>query len=171
MENKKIELLAPAKDLAKAKIACDYGADAVYVGGKYFSLRSRASNFEIDDILKLVDYAHPRGVKVYVTVNIVFHDEDILGIKEYLKILDACGVDAIIVSSPAILKISKQVAPNMECHISTQMSCTNSDAIEVLESFGADRVVLARECSMDEIKEICLKSFLPIEVFIHGGMC
>lgn len=167
----KPELLAPAKDLAKAKIAVDFGADAIYIGGKFFSLRSRASNFEISDIREITNYAHEKGVKVYVTVNIIFHDEDFYGIKEYLEALEKFGVDAIIVSSMAVVQIAKKVAPSIECHISTQNSCLNSDAVEVLKGLGADRVVLGREASMKEIKEITSKDISPIEVFIHGGMC
>ena len=167
----KIELLAPAKDLFKAKIAIDYGADAIYLGGKNFSLRSRASNFENEDIKEIVDYAHDRKRKVYVTVNIVFHDEDFVGLKEYLGYLEEIGVDAIIVSSVFVVSLVKKYFPKMEAHVSTQLSSANSDTVEVLKTFGADRVVLARECSMDEIKEICSVTNVPIEAFIHGGMC
>ncbi|MBR0461903.1 MAG: U32 family peptidase [Erysipelotrichaceae bacterium] len=167
----KIELLAPAKDFEKAKTAIDYGADAVYLGGKSFSLRTRASNFENEDIKRIVEYAHSRGVKIYVTVNIVFHDEDFDGLKEYLKLLDSYGVDAVIVTSPFVMTLSKSVAPDMEVHVSTQLSSLNSEAISTLKSFGADRVVLGREASMPEIVSICSTSKLPVEVFIHGGMC
>ena len=167
----KIELLAPAKDLFKAKIAVDYGADAVYLGGKCFSLRSRASNFENEDIKEIVEYAHGKNVKVYVTVNIVFHDEDFDGIKEYLAYLDEIGVDAIIVSSLFIVNYVKKHHPRMEAHISTQLSSLNSDAVNILKMYGADRVVLGRECSIDKIKQIAYKCDTPLEVFIHGGMC
>lgn len=167
----KIELLAPAKDLYKAKIALDYGADAVYVGGTSFSLRSRASNFSDDDLYTIVNYAHAKNKKVYVTVNIVFHDEDFIGIKEYIDYLGKIKVDAIIVSSVFVLDLAKKVAPNMEVHMSTQLSTLNSKAVEVLKDYGADRVVLGREASMDQIKEIASLSKLPLEVFIHGGMC
>ena len=168
---KKVELLAPAKDLEKAKIAVLYGADAVYVGGKFFSLRSRASNFSLEEIKELVEYAHPRNCKVYVTVNIIFHDEDFYGIKEYLEYLEKVEVDAIIVSSLYVMKLCKQIAPNLECHISTQDSTANSAAVEFMARQGADRVVLARELSIDEIKEINYKVDTDLEVFIHGGMC
>ena len=167
----KIELLAPAKDLAKAKIAVTHGADAVYVGGKYYSLRSRASNFTIDDIEELVKFAHSYNCKVYVTVNIIFHDEDFYGVKEYLELLDSLAVDAIIVSSPAIIKICKMVAPKLECHVSTQYSSCNSSTCNFFKKQGADRVVLARELSMDEIEDVVARSNVPIEAFIHGGMC
>lgn len=167
----KPELLTPAKDLVKAKIAVDYGADAIYLGGKSFSLRSRASNFEMADIKEAVEYAHAKGVKVHVTCNIIFHDEDFEGIKEYLQELEAIGVDAIIVASIGIFRVCKQVAPKLECHLSTQLSTLNSDAVSLLKDLGAERVVLGRECSMEEIKEICWKNIAPIETFIHGGMC
>ena len=167
----KIELLAPAKDLAKAKIAIRYGADAVYVGGKLYSLRSRASNFTLADLKEISAFAKQYGAKVYVTVNIVFHDGDFYGIKEYLKFLEQIGIDAIIVSSPALIQITKREAPGLECHVSTQLSSLNSDAVWALRRYGADRVVLGREASMDQIEAISKKVSVPLEVFIHGGMC
>ena len=167
----KIELLAPAKDLQKAKIAIKYGADAVYVGGKHFSLRSRASNFENEDIKELCEFAHSYNAKVYVTVNIVFHDDDFDGIEDYLKYLNDIGVNAIIMSNLSLIPLVRSVAPNLECHISTQLSSLNSDAVKTLQEFGADRVVLGREASMSQIEEISKNVDTPLEVFIHGGMC
>jgi len=167
----KIELLAPAKDLNKAKIAIMYGADAVYVGGKFYSLRSRASNFDLDDLKQLVDFAKPYGAKIFVTVNIVFHDDDYFGIREYLKYLESIGVSAVIVSSMALIPIIKKETPKLECHISTQLSSMNSSAVNTLKEFGADRIVLAREAGMDEIEKISSQTDVPLEVFIHGGMC
>lgn len=167
----KTELLAPAKDLSKAKIAIMYGADAVYVGGKSFSLRSRASNFSLEDFKELVAFASKYKAKVYVTCNIIFHDEDYVGIKEYLKELEDIGINGIIISSLALLSIAKECAPKLERHISTQLSSNNSSAVKVLASWGADRVVLARESSIDEIRRINAKVDTPLEVFIHGGMC
>ncbi|MBQ2658830.1 MAG: U32 family peptidase [Erysipelotrichaceae bacterium] len=167
----KIELLAPAKDLAKAKIAIRYGADAVYVGGKLYSLRSRASNFELADLKEISEFAKQYGAKVYVTVNIVFHDSDFYGIKEYLRYLEHIGIDAVIISSPALIQIVKREAPGLECHVSTQLSSLNSDAVWALRRYGADRVVLGREASMDQIEAISKKVSVPLEVFIHGGMC
>ena len=167
----KIELLAPAKDFFKAKIAIDYGADAVYIGGKNFSLRYRASNFENEDIEKIVEYAHSKNAKIYVTINIVFHDDDFEGLKEYIKFLASIKVDAFIVSSVFVMALVKDMAPDVEVHVSTQLSSLNSEAINTLKMYGADRVVLAREASMNDIKEMCAVSKLPIEVFIHGGMC
>jgi len=167
----KIELLAPAKDLQKAKIAIMYGADAVYVGGKFYSLRSRASNFSLEDLKELSQFAKQYNAKVYVTVNIVFHDTDYKGISDYLTYLGSIGIDAVIISSLALIPMVRKYAPKMECHISTQLSSLNSAAVKTLEEFGADRVVLAREASMDQISEISSKVSVPLEVFIHGGMC
>ena len=167
----KIELLAPAKDIEKAKIALIYGADAVYIGGERFSLRYRASNFTLNNIEEITKFAKSMNKKVYVTVNMVFHDEDFIGLKEYLINLENIGVDGIIISSLSILQIAKDVAPKLERHISTQLSINNSSAIKVLKAWGADRVVLAREASLSQIKEISHKVDLPLEVFIHGGMC
>ena len=167
----RIELLAPAKDLFKAKIAILYGADAVYVGGKEYSLRSRASNFTIDEIAELVQFAHSHGVRVYVTCNIVFHDEDFEGFENYVTKLDDIGVDAIIVSSLAALRIIKKVSPHLPIHLSTQQSIINSDACNMMQIYGADRVILGRECSISDIASIADKTLVPLEVFIHGGMC
>ena len=167
----RIELLAPAKDLQKAKIAIMYGADAVYVGGKFYSLRSRASNFSLEDLKELSEFAKQYGAKVYVTVNIVFHDDDYQGINDYLAYLGQIGIDAVIISSLALIPMVRKNAPEMECHISTQLSSLNSAAVKTMKEFGADRIVLAREASMDQIKEISSKVFVPLEVFIHGGMC
>ena len=167
----RIELLAPAKDLFKAKIAIDYGADAVYVGGKSFSLRSRASNFTMREIEELVYYAHVKDAKVYVTCNVVFHDEDLVGFKDYIEELDNLGVDGVIVSSLAAVKLIKKYAPELPVHVSTQNSIINSDACNMMNIYGADRVILGRECSLDDIDSICEKTVVPVEVFIHGGMC
>ncbi|MDO5439748.1 MAG: U32 family peptidase [Erysipelotrichaceae bacterium] len=168
---KKCELLAPAKDLHKAKTAIRYGADAVYIGGKEYSLRARASNFEREDIAEAVAFAHEHQARLYVTVNIVFHDEDLYGIKEYLQYLESIGVDAIIIESPGLVRIAKKYAPKLECHISTQLSALNSASAELLKSWGADRVVLGRELSLEEIEQVAKDTDLPLEVFIHGGMC
>ena len=166
-----IELLAPAGDLERAKVALDFGADAIYIGGKRFSLRYRASNFEIQDIKDAVDYAHAKGKRVFVTVNMIPHQGDLKGLEEYLIELNSIHVDAVIVASIGIAKLSKIVAPNMEVHLSTQLSITNTETMKFYKEFGVDRIVLARELSMDTIKEITNKNILPIEVFIHGGMC
>ena len=127
---KKPELLAPAGNLEILKIAIEYGADAVYIGGEEYGLRANAKNFSIDQIAEGVSYAHERGKKVYVTVNILAHNDDLKGIDEYIKKLDEIHVDAIIVADPGIFTIAAEVAPNLERHISTQSSTTNFKAIE-----------------------------------------
>ena len=167
----KTELLAPAGDMARLKTAIIYGADAVYFGGKQFSLRSRASNFTLEDIREAVVFAHSYGRKVYVTVNIIPHNDDFDGLKEYLEKLQEFGVDAIICASQAILTLCKKVAPKLEGHISTQQTTINTAAIEYWQKKKADRVVLGREVSLVQLKEIMNKTEMPIEVFIHGGMC
>lgn len=167
----KIELLAPAGNLEKAKIAILYGADAVYIGGKQFSLRSRASNFSIDEIAELVKFANAHNSHVHVTVNMLPHESDLDGIEEYLITLDSIGVHAIIVASPSIMMLAKKLGCKFEVHVSTQHSSTNSSAARFWKEKGMDRVVLARECQMDDIRSICEENILPIEVFIHGGMC
>ena len=167
----KIELLAPAGNLEKAKIALLYGADAVYVGGKKFSLRARASNFDVCDIKELCDFAHGLNKKVYITMNIIPHDEDLDYLEEYLKDLENAKVDAIITSSIHIMETAKRVAPSIERHVSTQTSITNSRTIKFYEKLGCTRVVLAREVTLEEMKKIKENSNLELEVFIHGGMC
>lgn len=168
---KKIELLAPAGDLERLKIAILYGADAVYLGGKQFSLRSRASNFDIEDIAEGVRFAKQHHAHVHVTVNMLPHEEDLHGLEEYLKTLEDIGVTAIICASPHIAMCAKRIAPKLEVHLSTQHSSTNSAAIAYWKELGVDRVVLARELTLAQIKQTTAHSSLPIEVFIHGGMC
>lgn len=168
---KKIELLAPAGDLERLKIAIMYGADAVYVGGKQFSLRSRASNFDLEDIKKGVAFANSYGASVHVTVNMLPHEEDLNGLKEYLIALEQANVTAIIAASPAIIQCAKTYAPKLEVHLSTQHSTTNSAAANFWKQQGVDRIVLARELTLNQIKQTQEHTDLPIEVFIHGGMC
>lgn len=167
----KIELLAPAGNLEKAKIALLYGADAVYVGGKKFSLRARASNFEVSDIQELCRFAKELNKKVYITMNIIPHNEDFTGLEEYLLELQKAGVDAIITSSLYIIKTAQRLIPSVECHVSTQMSITNSSAVKYWEAQDVKRVVLAREVTLDELSQIMPKIKVPVEIFIHGGMC
>lgn len=164
------ELLAPAGSLEKAKIALLYGADAVYIGGKQFSLRARASNFDLDTIKELVDFAHDLKKKVYVTMNIVFHDDDTIGLDNYLRYLDSIKVDAIICSSMIVVERAKAIT-NLEIHLSTQFSLTNSCLANYFYDEGIKRVVLARELSLEEIKLVQENSKADLEVFIHGGMC
>jgi len=167
---KKPELLAPAGSLEKLKIAFIYGADAVFIGGKKFSLRARASNFDIPEIKKACDFAHNLGKKVYVTTNIIPHNDNLEGLGEYLQDLETSGVDAIICASPIIVDSAKEYT-NLEIHISTQVSSTNYESVNFWAKEGATRVVLARELNKHEISELRKNTDCDIEVFIHGGMC
>ncbi|MDD2481063.1 MAG: U32 family peptidase, partial [Lutispora sp.] len=169
----KPELLAPAGNLEKLKMAFIYGADAVYIGGERFGLRAQAGNFTLDDIKEGVNFAHELNKKIYVTVNIMPHNEDLLGLDDYIKELQEIGVDALIVSDPGVLLIIKEVAPDMEIHLSTQANNTNYKSAEFWYNQGVKRIVLAREMSFDEIKEIIEKAphGLEFEAFVHGAMC
>ncbi|MBE6151412.1 MAG: U32 family peptidase [Firmicutes bacterium] len=171
MTNKKIELLAPAGDLERLKINLLYGADAVYFGGKKYSLRANASNFGLEEIKEACDFAHKLGKKVFLTLNIVFHNEDIEGVEEYIKQVVECGIDAFIISDPFIINHIVTNYPNVEAHLSTQNSTTNKDTVLFFKEQGVKRVVLAREVSLNEMKEIIDETQTDIEVFIHGAMC
>lgn len=165
------ELLAPAGDLIKLKVALMYGADACFIGGKRFSLRAKASNFEIEDILEACNFAHKLNKKVYVTCNIFPHNDDLDGLDDYLIALDKCGVDAIITSSFYIMEHAKKLNLSFEIHVSTQRSISNINEVKFFEEYNVDRVVLARELSLKDIDYIKSNSSMPLEVFIHGGMC
>ncbi len=167
-----IELLAPAGDLKRCRTAVDYGADAVYLGGHNYSLRSRAGNFTVEEIAEACAYAKEHHAVIHVTVNVIPHEEDFSGLKDYLKTLQEIGVHAVIVASPAIMALTKEAAPKLEIHCSTQMSVTNASAAQFLsDSLDIDRVVLARECTMEEVRSIASGSPVDTEAFIHGGMC
>lgn len=168
---KKPELLAPAGNLEKLKIAIMYGANAVFVGGKEFSLRSSASNFSIEDIKEAVEFAKGYKAHIHVTCNIILHQDNLNGIEEYLKTLDEIGVSAIIVADPYIISIAKKLDLKLEVHISTQLSTMNTEAINFYQELGAKRVVLGREVSFDDLKLIMNKVSVDIEYFIHGAMC
>lgn len=167
----KIELLAPAGNLEKLKFAYLYGADACYIGGRDYSLRANAKNFSIEEIREATLYAHNLGKKVYVTVNIVFHNDDVLDITNYLKELEGAKVDAIIVSDPFIIDIINKNNINLKVHISTQASTLNYKTVLFWKSIGVERVVLARELLKEEIKEIIEKTGMEVEIFVHGAMC
>ena len=169
--SKRVELLAPAGDFDRLKIGYLYGADAVYVGGKRFSMRANAKNFSTTEIKKACVYAHNLRKKLYVTVNIAFHNEDYDGLVDYLKTLSFYGVDAIIVSDLSIIDIVKENNIKIPIHISTQLSNANVESVKFLKDEGVERVVLARECSRDNIKEIIDKTGVEIECFLHGAMC
>lgn len=167
----KVELLSPAGDLERLKVTLSYGADAVYIGGQKYSLRANATNFSIEQIKEGCDFAHTLGKKVYLTLNIVFHNEDMDGVEEYIKEVVEAGIDAFIVSDPFIISHIKTNYPNVEVHLSTQNSTSNYETVEFFKEEGIDRVVLARELSKQEIKEIIDRTKVDIEVFIHGAMC
>lgn len=166
-----IELLSPAGDFERLKFALRYGADAVYIGGKNYSLRANAINFTNEEIKEATKFAHSLNKKVYVTVNIVLHDENIDGLKEYLLFLDSVNVDAIIVSDIFIMSLWKELNLKMELHVSTQASTLNKETALFYKELGASRVVLAREASEEDIKEIKDYTGLDLEAFIHGAMC
>ncbi len=165
-----IELLAPAGDLEKLKIALMYGADAVFIGGQNFSLRARASNFTLEDIRTATSFAHEKGKRVYVTTNIIPHEDDLEGVKEYLKALESCEVDAIISASPYIIDMALEHT-SLEIHLSTQQSTLNAETVNFWHNKGITRIVLARELDKYQIKTLVSKTNADIEVFIHGGMC
>lgn len=167
----KVELLAPSGSLDRLKIAFLYGADAVYIGGRNFSLRANATNFSIEEIKEACSYAHNINKKVYVTVNIIFHNDNIEGLVDYLKELEACKVDAIISSDPMIIDVIKENNINLKIHLSTQMSCANTETALFFKDLGVERVVLARECSRENIKSIIDNAKIEVETFVHGAMC
>lgn len=167
----KIELMAPAGDIEKLKIALLYGADIVYIGGKKYSLRANASNFTIEDIKSSCIFAHKLGKKVYVTVNILFHDEDLEEVKAYLKELENVGVDAVIICDAFLIPIIKKETPKLKIVMSTQMSTSNVLCVKHFLNEGVDSIVLAREVTKKEIKEIYDATHADLEVFLHGAMC
>ncbi|WP_313343734.1 peptidase U32 family protein [Lacrimispora sp.] len=170
---RKTELLIPAGSLDTLKTAVIYGADAVYLGGEAFGLRAKAKNFTQDEIRQGIAFAHEHGVKVYITANILAHNEDLNGVEEYFKELKEICPDAVIISDPGVFAIAKQIMPEMEIHISTQANNTNYGTFLFWHQLGAKRVVTARELSLAEIKEIRsrIPEDLEIESFIHGAMC
>jgi U32 family peptidase len=170
---KKVELLAPAGNLEKLKMALLYGADAVYIGGEEYSLRASSDNFSTADMKLGIEFAHSRGKKVYLTMNIIPHNEDLREMPEYVKQVTELGVDSILLSDPGVYSIVKEVSPHMEIHLSTQANNTNWRSARFWYEHGVSRVVLARELSFEEIKEIREKtpSNLEFEIFIHGAMC
>lgn len=169
----RIELLAPAGDLEKLKMAIIYGADAVYLGGEAFGLRKASKNFSIEQIREGAEFAHERGKKVFVTLNIVPHNRDLAGLEDYLRELESANIDAVIVADPGMFTIVKRTLPDMAVHISTQASVTNYETIMFWYNLGVRRIVLARELSFEEINEITSKipEDLEIEAFVHGAMC
>ncbi|ODS30825.1 MAG: peptidase, partial [Candidatus Scalindua rubra] len=168
---KKPELIAPAGNLDKLKTAIEYGADAVYAGGKEFNLRNAASNFTLDDIGLATDYVHKRDKRIYIALNVFAHNYHIPKIEQYIKELARYPVDALIVSDPGILTIVRDTIPEVTIHLSTQANCTNSKSANFWHKQGVKRIVLARELSLNEISEISTHSDCKTEVFVHGAMC
>lgn len=169
----KPELLAPAGNLDKLKKAFIYGADAVYIGGEEFSLRVAADNFSLDEIREGVAFAHERGKKVYLTANIIPHNKDIEEYKSYIQEVKDTGIDAVILSDLGMFAITRELAPDLDIHISTQSNNVNYESVKMWHSMGAKRVILAREMSLTEIREIREKTppELELEAFVHGAMC
>lgn len=170
---KRVELLAPAGDLDKLKTAIDYGADAVFMAGEEFGLRTASKNFTNDQILEAIKYVHDRDKKLYITMNIIAHEADFNKLDEYVSFLDKAGVDGVIVADPGIFMRIKENAPDLEQHISTQASITNAQTVNFWYKLGARRVVLARELSLEEIRSIRknIPDDMELEVFVHGAMC
>lgn len=167
----RVELLSPAGDLERLKVTLLYGADAVYIGGQVYSLRANATNFSLEEIKEGCTFAHKLNKKVYLTLNIVFHNEDMKDVESYIDKVVACGIDAFIVSDPFIISYIKNNHKNVEVHLSTQNSTSNYKAVEYFKKEGVDRVVLAREVGKVGMQEIIEKTGMDIEVFIHGAMC
>lgn len=172
MTDNKVELLAPAGDMERLKAAIKFGANAVFMAGDSFGLRANAKNFDRQAMIDAVEYAHKNGVRVHITMNIVPHDNDLDGIEDYLKFLDDIEVDALIISDPGIFMKAKELT-DIDLHISTQASVTNTDTVNFWYKMGAKRVILARELSLEEIIEVRKNTpkDLEIEVFVHGAMC
>ena len=169
----KVELLAPAGNLYKLKIAIKYGADAVYIGGEAFSLRTAADNFTPEEMREGIEYAHSYGKKVYITANIIPHNRDLEEMERYFKEIYDMGADAVIISDLGAFNICKRVAPELEIHISTQANNTNYATVQAWHEMGAKRVVLAREMTLEEVREIRdnISDTCELEAFMHGAMC
>ena len=171
MDFKIPELLAPAGNFDKLVTAIHYGADAVYLGGRKYSLRSRAGNFDDAGIVQGIEYAHARGVKVYVTVNIFAHNRDLDGLKEYLLFLRQAEADGLIIADPGIFHVARQAAPELDLHLSTQANVTNVASARFWEQQGAKRLNLARELGLEEIRRVRQGTGVELEIFVHGALC
>ena len=167
----KMELLAPAGNMDKLKMALLYGADAVYLGGKSFGLRAFSDNFSLEEMEEAVRYAHGLGKKVHVTVNIFPHNADLNGLPEYLTSLRDIHVDAVLIADPGIFSLARQIVPDLPVHISTQANVTNWASAKFWHDAGAKRVVMAREVSLKDVKAIHDKVPVELEGFVHGAMC
>lgn len=169
----KVELLAPAGNLEKLKMAILYGADAVYLAGKRFGLRTASDNFTLEELKEGVEFAHSRNKKVYLTMNIIPHNDDFTGVEDFIKSAAEAGIDAVIVSDPGMFRIVKKTCPDLDIHISTQANVTNVHSANFWHDMGASRIVLARELSLKEIRQIRdgVSKDLELEAFVHGAMC
>jgi putative protease len=169
----KPEILSPAGDFEKLKVAVHFGADAVYLGGRGFNLRAGAGNFSSEELRTAITYAHSRGVKVYITANSFLFDRDLPGMKTYLREAAASGADAFIISDPGVFCLAKDIAPQTAVHISTQANTTNAESARFWHRLGAERIILARECTLADIKNIreILPETVQLEAFVHGAMC
>ena len=171
MKRKKPELLAPAGNMEKLKMAFLYGADAVYLGGEAYGLRAQGGNFSREELAEAARFAHERGKRIYVTVNVYPHNEEFSALPAYLRYLHSIGADAILVSDLGVFSAAREAVPDLPVHISTQANTVNYAAAEAWARFGAERVVLARELSVDEIREIRARCGVELEMFVHGAMC
>ncbi len=170
-EMNKLELLAPAGNLEKLKIAVKYGADAVYCGGFSYGLRAGADNFSVAELKEATDFVHKNNSKIYVTVNMIPHNKDLIDLPKYLKQLNEIGVDALIVSDPGVINIIQSEEVDIPLHLSTQANTVNYESVRFWTNQGLERIILARELSKNEIKEIQQKTNSSLEIFIHGAMC
>jgi putative protease len=171
--NKQIELLAPAGDLLRGMIALDFGANAIYFGAKTYSLRARASNFDISDVKQMTDYAHKLNKRAYLVTNILCHNHMIKNFDQFLNDIKPIGIDGYICSDPYIIQKIKQSTPRTQIHISTQLSVTNSKAALFYQSNGADRIITSREVSLSELAQMIknVDNKIDIEYFVHGAVC
>lgn len=171
MQNK-VELLAPAGDLEKLKFAIYYGADAVYLGGEKFSLRAQSNRMTLEKMQEAVSFVHEHGKKIFITVNIFAHNQDFEELPDYLKVLEKMNVDAVLIADPGVFSLAKKIAPNLNLHISTQANTTNLESVKFWHDLGAERIVLARELSFEEILKI-RRTYpeIPLEIFVHGALC
>jgi putative protease len=170
-QQSRVELLAPAGNFEKLEIAIHFGADAVYLGGQQFSLRGHSGNFSREDLAAAVSYCHRRGIRAYITCNIYPRDEDLSGIRQFLRDLAIIGPDGVIVSDPAVFMLAREVAPDIPIHLSTQANTTSHAAARFWKKMGAVRVNAARELNLEEIRSMCSRSGISVEVFVHGAMC
>ena len=171
MKRKKPELLAPAGNMEKLKMAILYGADAVYLGGEAYGLRAQGGNFSREELTEAARFAHERGKKIYATVNVYPRNDELSALPEYLRFLREAGTDAILVSDLGVFSIAREVVPDLPVHISTQANTVNYAAVDAWARLGAERVVLAREASLAEIREIRQRCSVELEMFVHGAMC